>query len=157
MMSNALEIYANTPLEIAAAYAFDTCETKFDPIGPIHHQDVIMALIVTEGNKAQAARLVGRSRSALVRWIDKNLDVQEMLLDMQDSDIDDVESTTMKMAKMGDGASARFVLQTLGRRRGYVSRTEVTPINKQPIRTINEEMTDREAAEAYANTLSGNT
>lgn len=153
MTKSAIEIWDETPIEVAEAYAFESCETRNNNKGPIWHRDVVMALIATLGNKGKAARLLGRSRTALTRWLDNNVDVQEMLIDMRECDLDDVESMQMALAKGGDRSAGQFLLKTLAKNRGYVSRQEIVPPANGPVRDINDEMTDEEAALAYENTL----
>lgn len=78
------------------------------------------ALEAAEGNIAAAAREVGMSRTRLQERIDRKPDLQTLLSDLREEVIDTAEVNTMRRAKSGvDPIAEKFVLQTLGKRRGW--------------------------------------
>lgn len=109
-----------------AFYDFENCDTRIDPIGPIHRQDVYAALVVAEGNLRLAASMIGRPRETLVRWLNANKDMYQIAQDIEESTLDDVETLVRQGAKAGDAAQQRFLLTTKGKNRGYTTRVENT-------------------------------
>lgn len=121
--TNVLEEFAHVDWE---SYDFTHCKTRLDPIGPIYREDVFAAITHSEGHVANAARLIGRPRETLVRWLKANKDMYVVQHDIQETVLDDVEVEVRKQALAGDSAQQRFLLNTLGKNRGYTTRIEAT-------------------------------
>lgn len=86
----------------------------------VTNADIWDALEQSEGNIAVAARALGLSRTKLQERIDRNPDLQMHLSDMREEVVDVAEQNTMRRAKSGvDPIAEKFVLQTLGKRRGW--------------------------------------
>jgi hypothetical protein len=86
----------------------------------VTNADIWEALEQSEGNIAVAARALGLGRTKLQERIDRCPDLIVHLSDMREEVIDVAESNTMKRAKSGaDPVAEKFVLQTIGKRRGW--------------------------------------
>lgn len=114
------------PPEELALFDFDLCLTALNPTGPIIKSDVVRALVLSNGNLSVLAAAVGRSRSAGKRYIDAHPDVKEVYETLIERKLDKVEDCQFNAAISGDTAAGRFLLQTLGKDRGFVTRTEQT-------------------------------
>jgi hypothetical protein len=69
--------------------------------------------------------------------------------DLQDVVLDFAENKLFKLVDKGDVAATLFLLKTKGKKRGYVERTEVSPVDPdgnavQPIININVIRTKKE-------------
>ena len=86
----------------------------------VTNADIWEALEQSEGNIGVAARALGLSRTRLQERIDRNPDLITLLSDMREEVVDVAETNTLKRAKSGaDPIAEKFVLQTLGKRRGW--------------------------------------
>lgn len=121
--SNVLEEFAHVDY---VNYDFKHCRTRLDPIGPIFREDVYAALKNAEGSVADAAALIGRPRETLARWLKANKDMYLIQHDIQETVLDTVEVSVRKQAVAGDAGQQRFLLNTLGKDRGYSTRVEAT-------------------------------
>lgn len=122
-----LEKYPDLQNDIyVAAYVFVSCPTYSDKKGPIFELDVAAALLNTEGNISRAARLVGRSRRSVETYIARNADLGDLQEDIESEFIDEAETRLKGIATAGDIGTLKFLMQTKGRSRGYVTRSEVT-------------------------------
>jgi hypothetical protein len=82
--------------------------------------DIWDALVASDGNIGAAARSLGCTRTYLQQRIDRNPDLIIMLDDLREEAVDQAESNQLTRAKSGaDPSAERFVLQTLGKRRGW--------------------------------------
>lgn len=82
------------------------------------------ALVEADGNVAAAARSLDLSRTKLQERIDRSPDLINLLSDMREEVVDIAETNQMRRAKSGaDPNAERFVLQTLGKRRGWNTAT----------------------------------
>ncbi len=106
-------------------YDFEECKTRDDPVGPFFKEDVVAALLTSRRNLSKAARLLGKRRGNLVRYIEGNKEVLEFFDEMLASNIDDIEETQINLAVLGDGAAGRFMLERQARERGYNATLEV--------------------------------
>lgn len=78
------------------------------------------ALVNNGGNVSRAARLLGFTRTKLQERIDRKPDLIQLLADLREEAVDDAETNQLLRARSGaDPQAERFVLQTLGRKRGY--------------------------------------
>lgn len=117
----------------AEEYDFAGCLTRMDRMGPYHKPDVIAAIHKTLGDFGQMAQLLGRKRQAVRDYVLGNLDVKDVLDEVNETVLDAVETTCRSMALAGDGPSVRFLLKTLGKDRGYVTRVENTGKGGEPL------------------------
>lgn len=113
---------------------FDVCPTKQQPTGPYRPEDVVAAIVVSRGNLSKAAQLLGRRRSKLKSYIDSHQSVTEILHDTRECLIDKVEDNAFEIAENGDPSMVRFILQTVGKNRGYTTRHEATGRDGEAIR-----------------------
>lgn len=115
-----------TDPEYVEAYDLDRTYTKSHKEGPILDLDVAVALIRTEGNVSKVAEILHRSRRVMDTYISRDVAMTELLEDLEESFLDAVIAKTRDLAKAGDPATMRFVLGTLGKKRGFVTRVEAT-------------------------------
>lgn len=94
--------------------------------GPILDLDVAVSLIVRKGNITRVAADIKRSRRVAETYITRNMQLQELQDDLYESFVDMAEEKAKELALLGDGSQLRFILGTLGKKRGYVTRQEVT-------------------------------
>lgn len=109
-------------------YDFTNCPTRRrdKPHEPYYIEDVVAALTVAKGSLTNAARMLGRTRRNLTVWIDKTPEMMEFSNDLRDGMLDRIEQNAFHQAAEGDGPMIRFLLQTLGKDRGYSVRNEQT-------------------------------
>lgn len=116
-------------------YDFENCLTRQDVSGPYDKEDVVAALLMSRGAVGEAALLLGRSRSNLISWLAQHPDVQAIVYDYRQAQLDIVERTTIEHAVIfGEGPDRRFLLQTIGKDRGYSSRVEATGKDGGPVK-----------------------
>lgn len=90
---------------------------------------VLKVLPGTFGNKSAIARRLGVSRKSIDRMIEENTEIAEAFEQERETAIDFAESRLMQGINSGDPESIRFFLRTIGRRRGYSERMEVSGEN----------------------------
>jgi hypothetical protein len=113
-------------------YDFSACKTKI-MVGGLVDEEAVNALVAADGNIARAASLLGIRRMKLRDWIDRMPEVQMCMSDLRNARLDDVEDMQFHSALTGDTAAGRFLLQTVGKERGYVTRTEQTGKDGAPL------------------------
>ena len=102
------------------AYDFENCPTRKEGHGaPFHIDDVAAALLVSNGSFGSMARLLGRRRHAVKRFVESKDDLVTLLDDVNEETFDAVEDRVILAALHGDTASGRFILSTRGSDRGY--------------------------------------
>jgi hypothetical protein len=119
--------------ERAEDYDFENCPTRLDRYGPYHKPDVAAAIYKTGGVYAHMAYLLGRRRNAIREYVIANPDLMDMVAEVRETAIDLVENNVLQQAVNGDAQQGRFILQTLGKDRGYSSRSETTGKDGGPI------------------------
>ena len=107
-------------------YDFKNCPTRTNKVGPIYQQDVIAALIFCGGILADVGRILGRRRTSIKEVIDKDADLWELFQEIKEESVDQIESVIFNAAKDGDVPAGKFILQTIGKERGYSTRVETT-------------------------------
>ena len=117
----------------AMEYDFENCVTRRDRYSPYHKPDVAAAIYATEGNYSKMALLLARRRGAIKDYILSNPDLFEMMVEVRESVLDEIEENVINQARRGDAQQARFVLQTIGKDRGYTTRAESTGAGGGPI------------------------
>lgn len=86
----------------------------------VTNAEIWEALEAEEGNVSAAARLLDMTRTKLQERIDRSPELQILMGDLREEVVDVAEVNTMKRAKSGsDPIAEKFVLQTLGKRRGW--------------------------------------
>lgn len=110
--------------EFVEGYNLLTCPTVRDLEGPILSLDVAVALLKSDGHIAAVAQALGRSRRTIDTFIQRDLNLSELLEDIQETFLDDAEAKARALARSGDGGVLKYMLSTLGKKRGYVTRTE---------------------------------
>ena len=83
----------------------------------------------TFGNQSEIARRLGVKRETVAGYIDRFPEVKAAFEQERESAIDFAESRLMSGINSGDPESIRFFLRTIGRKRGYNERMEVTGQN----------------------------
>lgn len=110
--------------EFVEGYDLEMCPTAREPEGPILSLDVAVALLKLDGHIAAVAQHLGRSRRVIDTFIQRDLNLSELLEDIQETFLDDAEAKARALARSGDGGVLKYMLSTLGKKRGYVTRTE---------------------------------
>ena len=95
----------------------------------VSNERFINAIGGSFGNKREIARRLGINRETVSIYIDNSPEISAAYEQEKESAIDYVESRLMAGIKNGDPESIRFFLRTIGRRRGYGDRMEVTGQN----------------------------
>lgn len=80
------------------------------------------------------------SRKSLKNRIDSSPELREVLDDVRDDILDQAESNVYDDVFAKDPGASRFVLTTLGKERGWVTRQEQS--NKEPIQIIVKDFND---------------
>jgi len=108
-------------------YHFKRCQTALNfPSGPVLKMDVVAAILKTTGNYSSMARLLRRNRNTIVSYVHSNADVATFFSDTKESKLDEIEDQLYEMALAGDRGLMRFLMQTVGKSRGFTTRTEHT-------------------------------
>jgi hypothetical protein len=114
-------------------YPFSSCWTASNPGGAYEDKDVAAALMICGGNLSATSKLLKRSRRSLHGYVLRNTELSELLEDIELAFVDEVETLYRNDAKTGDPAARKFFLVTLGKNRGYVTRSENSGPNGGPI------------------------
>lgn len=115
------------------AYDFENCETRQDRMSPYNKQDVVAAILCTLGNFSQMGLLLNRNRSRVRDYVLGRVDVKAVWDSVREGAIDEIEHNTIVSAMAGDPTDRRFILTTLGKNRGYTTRSEVGGKDGEPI------------------------
>lgn len=115
------------------AYDLSASWTAADRHNNYNDEDVAVSIIRNKGNYAAVARDLNRSRRSVQNYILQNILLRELRDDIVSTVLDDIEERYMEDALAGDGTARRFFLQTLGKDRGYVVRSENTGENGTPL------------------------
>lgn len=122
--------------EFVKSFDFSSCYTVQNPDGPISEYDAAVAILVSRGNFAQMGRLLHRSRRMIEGFVTRHEALSEMAQDIAEEDLDDIEAMIKMTAKIGDVGAGRFILTTLGKQRGFTTRTEVTGANGKDLNSV---------------------
>lgn len=104
--------------------------------------EVYSALVAAEGNVAKAARELKATRRHVADIIGKTPEIAALLEDLREGVVDASEDNIYADVKKGDQSASRFVLQTIGKKRGWAQGVEGTGKNgavEVTIRTFAEE------------------
>lgn len=135
-------------------YDFSRCWTFRNPKEHISQEDVAAALIIYRGNISLVAHALGRSRRVIQSFINQVIQLRDLWQDINDEFLDHVEDSYKQDALAGDMQAKKFFLTTLGKDRGYVTRSESTgkdgeklmeppTISTDDIKSINSEDLER--------------
>ena len=102
-------------------------------------------------NKTKTARLLGISRSTFLRIVDERAHLQEMMWDVEQSQIEHVKDKLMDKINEGDIKAIIFYLER--RSPDFQKTVAVTGTVKTISRVITTEMGDQEAAQVYKDIL----
>lgn len=97
----------------------------------VTESEAYAALEAASGNVSAAARQLGVSRTALKSRIDKSPRCLMLLQDRREAICDTAEDNVFDAVSNGDQKMSKFVLMTIGKNRGYVSRVESTGADGQ--------------------------
>lgn len=103
--------------------------------------EIIEALRVAHGNISAAASILQVRRRYVKERIDRVPEVREFYEEVKDLVLDRAEQNIMVDVFKGDQVASKFVLTTLGKDRGYTTRSEMTGKDGEPL-------TDEKGAEA---------
>jgi hypothetical protein len=112
---------------------FEDCYTCENPNAGVAEVDIVVALIIFNGNYRKCAAALRRTRNFILSHVERNDELRELRSDIREGLIDDIEELVFEQARSGDGTQARFVLQTQAKERGYVSREERTGKDGKPM------------------------
>ncbi len=105
--------------ESAAIYDFAGCETVKFPESPIVLQDFIAAAYVTNACMIEMAALLKRTRGQVNYFAGTNPEANAAISDIREGHLDLLEKSTVVSALKGDPVDRRYILNALGRERGY--------------------------------------
>jgi hypothetical protein len=94
------------------------------------------ALREFDGNMAAVGRKFGVSRQGVWDFVQHHQVLQQVVLEVKETFIDDIEGALYRGAKEGNTTAQIFILKTQGRARGYVERVENTGADGQPIEIV---------------------
>jgi archaellum component FlaG (FlaF/FlaG flagellin family) len=86
---------------------------------------MIRALYENKGNVSIACSAVDIGRTQFYQWKKDDKDFADAVDNMVDFCIDHVESQLHKNIDQGDTTAIIFYLKTIGKRRGYIERSEI--------------------------------
>ena len=117
-------------------YPFAKCRSRKQR--QYHLRDVIAAVLVTRGNYSKMGQLLGRPRAGVENFVKSHPDLSSFRHDVRQALVDEVEDMAFEKAldkdAPGDGGMAKFVLQTVGKDRGYSTRVEHTGADGGPVK-----------------------
>ncbi len=97
---------------------------------------MIEALEKSLGIVTTACKTVGIGRTTHYLWLDEDPEYKAAVNSIKDIVLDFAESKLHKLIEAGDTGATIFLLKTLGKRRGYVERQEITGADSSPINII---------------------
>jgi hypothetical protein len=118
------------------AYDFGGCYTANNADGGIHELDVAAGLLVFEGNVSKVAHALKRSRRVIDTFISRSISLSDLREDIYEAFVDETEDLARRTTRQGDAGMLRFMLQTIGKSRGYVSRVEATGRNGKDLNVV---------------------
>lgn len=106
-------------------FTFEQCYTCTHPTIRIQLGDAAAAIHKAKGVIITAAKLLRRPRSQLNALIMKDPDLRDFYDQYREGQLDLVEKTVFDKALEGDVGAAKFLLDRLGKKRGYATKTEI--------------------------------
>lgn len=108
--------------------------------------DYVKAIIANRGIISYAADDLGVTPASVYGAIKRYPSVAQALEESRERFVDTAERALLHQVEDGDTTAIIFLLKTLGKKRGYVERSETVTIDATKLH----EMTDEELAEAAA-------
>jgi hypothetical protein len=96
-------------------------------------EQVIEALRAAAGVQHIAAQKLGCARSTITYYKRKHPEIEEALEEIKESLIDLSEGVVWHHVRKKNLRAAQFVLETIGKQRGWVKRGEIAGVNGEPI------------------------
>lgn len=112
--------------EFVEMYELSTSPTALDNEGMIYEFDVAVGLIQQNGHIGEVAKALRRSRRSISSYLERRPMLRHLQEDLKLAVIDTAEEKARALVEAGDGSMVKFILSTLGKKRGYVSRQENT-------------------------------
>ena len=106
-------------------FDFENSYTYTNPTKRIQIGDAAAAIHKAKGVIVTAAKLIRRPRGQLHDLILKDPDLRDFYDQYREAQLDLVEKTVFDKAIEGDVGAAKFLLDRLGKQRGYSTKTEV--------------------------------
>lgn len=103
------------------------------PAPPLDEVEVYHLIQQFKGNMSEVARELGRSRVSVMKFVNSKKLLIAVRKEITDQLLDLAEANYVKAVEEGDLVASRFVLETLGKDRGYTRRVEQTGLNGGPI------------------------
>lgn len=94
------------------------------------------AIKTYRGIKSDIARHLSCSRQTVDNYLVRWPELEAELLEERDKIVDLAESKLISAIEDGEVKAIIFALETLGKRRGYVKRTETTGVDGAPVETV---------------------
>ena len=94
---------------------------------------MIKAVIDCDGNLTAAAKYLQVARSTIYRRSEKNRKLAKAMDESKESMLDVAEGKLHEAVRAGDAWAICFYLKTQGKRRGYVERQEIQPVQIEMI------------------------
>jgi hypothetical protein len=116
---------------------------------------IITAIRDSRGLIAVAARKLGVSRRTIYNRMEKSEEIREALDEARDFVLDVGQAKLYQAVEAGESWAVQYLLNTLGKERGFTTRAEVTGKGGGPIQV--QDMTDEELvkrAQQAANRIS---
>lgn len=95
----------------------------------INRKKVINALKDSFGNQSVIAQRCGVERATITQFLNKNLDIREMIEQEREKLIDVAEIKLNSKITEGSDRAIEFFLKTKGKKRGYVEKSEIDTVN----------------------------
>lgn len=99
---------------------------------------ILEAIKGTRGIKSAVARNLGCEWPTVNNYAKRYATVREALETERETLIDTAELQLVKLVNSGDWDAVKYTLKTIGRKRGYVERTELTGEDGTPLIPIRE-------------------
>ena len=90
----------------------------------LNNKDIIDALRKTNGNLTLTGQLLGCTREAIRLRVNRYPEIKQVLDEARESVIDVAEGALQRAVLNGEGWAIALTLKTIGKRRGYVEKTE---------------------------------
>jgi predicted transcriptional regulator len=98
--------------------------TRSDSRESFTQEQVAEALVAAGGVQADAARILGCSRTTINGYVRRYPNLQELIINAREETLDLAESQLLKKVKEGNMTAIIFYLKTQGKQRGYVEKGE---------------------------------
>lgn len=100
-----------------------------DPMTSNRHytnEEIYDALRAANGNFMAAATALGCNRQVIKKRVEETPMLIDLVADFKDGVLDQAETNIYSAVLAGDQAASKFVLTTIGKERGFITRNEMT-------------------------------